>query len=66
MTDRNMSESFPGYPNLRRFVESDRYGLMELLSVEVTSDGFLTGFARLHVGTDSEYCHSIFIGRAQS
>ncbi len=55
-------EHFPGYPGLRQFATSDRYGDMELLSVDRTSDGFLIGWARVHIGTDDEHEHSIFIG----
>ncbi len=58
-----MSEHFPGYPNLRQFATSDQYGEMELLSVERTSDGFLIGWARIHLGTDYEFEHSVFLGK---
>ena len=52
------------YPTLRRFATNERYGDMELLSVEETSDGFLTGFARVLIGQPGEHCHSVFLGAA--
>ena len=55
-------DSFPGYPYLRRFAQSDQYGDMELLSVDQTSDGFLIGWARVHIGTEEEHEHSVFLG----
>ncbi len=56
------SDHFPNYPNLRRFAQSERYGKMELLSVHKTSDGFLIGWAKVHIGEESEHEHSVFIG----
>ncbi len=56
------ADDFPGYPNLRRHAQSDRYGKMELLGVNRTSDGFLIGWARVHIGEDNEHEHSVFIG----
>ena len=53
---------FPGYPNLRHHAQSDRYGKMELLGVNRTSDGFLIGWARIHIGEDNEHEHSVFLG----
>lgn len=53
---------FPGYPNLKQHAYSDRYGHMELLSVDRTSDGHLIGWARVHIGEPNEHEHSIFIG----
>jgi hypothetical protein len=52
--------TFPGYPHLKRVAHDDRYGTMELLSVDKTSDGFLTGYAKFSDGS----CHSVFLGRA--
>ena len=57
-----MNDHFPGHPNLRKHAYSDRYGHMELLSVDRTSDGFLIGWARVHIGEEDEHEHSIFIG----
>jgi hypothetical protein len=54
-------DSFPGYPHLKRVCYSTRYGRMELLSVSRTSDGFLTGFAKIGTGKDA-YTHSVFLG----
>ena len=54
-------EHFPGYPYLLRFSQSDRYGKMELLSVDKTSDGFLIGWARVHIGEEDEHEHSVFL-----
>ena len=51
------------FPNLRRFGHSERYGKMELLSVDETSDGFLIGQAKIGEGEDA-YCHSVFLGAA--
>ena len=64
MATEKERDHFPGYPHLRRFSTSERYGDMELLSVDRTSDGFLVGFARFNVGTENEYCHSVFLGEA--
>ena len=57
-------DHFPGYPNLKRVTHSDRYGRMELLGVNRTSDGYLIGTARIGEGEDS-YIHDIFIGGAR-
>ena len=54
--------SFPGYPYLKRVTHSDRYGRMELLSVEETSDGFLIGYAKIGTGRHT-YTHSVFLGQ---
>ena len=56
------SYPFPEYPYLRRFAHSDRYGDMELLSVDKTSAGFLIGWARVHIGEENEHEHSVFLG----
>jgi hypothetical protein len=60
MAKRN--ESFPGYPHLMKVCHSERYGRMELLSVERTSDGYLTGYAKIGTGKNA-YTHSVFLGR---
>lgn len=57
-------ESFPGYPQLKRVVWSERYGRMELLEVHRTSDGYLVGTAKIGEG-DETYIHEIFIGDAK-
>lgn len=57
-------DHFPGYPNLKRVAHSDRYGRMELLSVERTSDGFLVGMAKIGTGRNA-YHHSVFLGSAK-
>lgn len=57
----NKRNSFPGYPHLKKVCHSDRYGRMELLSVDETSDGFLTGYAKIGEGEDA-YTHSVFLG----
>ena len=63
MTEQKTTrDHFPGYPNLRRVAHSDRFGKMELLSVDRTSDGHLIGWARVHIGTEDEHEHSIFLG----
>jgi hypothetical protein len=54
------NDTFPGYPHLSRVGYSDRFGRMELLSVDKTSDGFLTGYARFEDGSS----HSVFLGKA--
>lgn len=51
------------FPALRRVCHSKRYGRMELLSVDKTSDGFLLGHAKIGEG-DEAYYHSIFLGAA--
>ena len=56
-------DHFPGYPRLRRVAYSDRYGRMELLEVNKTSDGFLIGWALLGEG-ENQCSHSVFLGRA--
>lgn len=58
-----MSNSFPGYPHLKRVCHSDQYGRMELIEVNRTSDGFLVGMAKIGAGGDA-YLHSVFLGRA--
>lgn len=57
-------DHFPGYPQLKRFTYSDRYGRMELLAVNRTSDGYLIGTARIGEDEDS-YIHDVFIGGAK-
>lgn len=57
------ANSFPGYPHLKRVVHNERYGRMELLEVNKTSDGFLVGYARIGTGSNS-YGHEVFLGRA--
>lgn len=57
-------DHFPGYPNLKRVAHSDRYGRMELLSVNETSDGFLIGMAKIGKGKNA-YMHSVFLGSAK-
>lgn len=52
---------FPEYPRLRKIAHSERYGRMELIEVNETSDGFLMGHAMIGTG-DSAYCHSVFLG----
>ena len=54
-------DHFPGYPNLRRVVHSDRYGRMELVEISETSDGFLLGQVLIGEG-DEQYTHSVFLG----
>ncbi len=56
------NETLPGWPNLKRFANSNRYGDMELLSATRTSDGHIIGWARVHIGTEEEHEHSVFIG----
>ena len=56
-------DHFPGYPSLRRVIHSDRYGRIELLEVNETSDGFLLGQALIGEG-DDQYAHSVFLGTA--
>lgn len=56
-------DSFPGYPHLKRVCHSDRYGRMELIEVNKTSDGFLMGWAKIGTGKDA-YMHSVFLGSA--
>lgn len=51
------------YPGLRKVTHSDRHGRMELLSVNITSDGFLVGWARIGEGADAHE-HSVFVGLA--
>lgn len=60
---KRSSSSFPGYPNLKRVTHSDRYGRMELLEVQRTSDGFLIGMAKIGTG-EAAYLHSVFLGSA--
>lgn len=55
--------TFDEYPRLRRAGHSDEHGRIELLSVNETSDGFLTAWARLGEGVDA-FEHSVFLGRA--
>ena len=59
MSERN---HFPGYPHLKKVVHDERYGRMELIEVNETSDGFLMGYAKIGTGKNA-YCHSVFLGR---
>lgn len=61
---RHPPEHVPGHPNLCRFAHSETYGDMELLSIERTSDGFLIGWARVHISEECEHEHSVFLGQA--
>ena len=56
-------DHFPGYPNLKHVIQSDRYGRMELIEVNRTSDGYLIGTAKIGEG-DEVYMHSVFLGAA--
>lgn len=58
-------DSFPGYPHLMRVCNSRKYGRMELLEVNRTSDGFLIGLAKIGEG-DEAYFHSVFLGKDKS
>ena len=58
------TNSFPGYPHLKRVIDHPVYGRMELLDVQRTSDGYLVGTARIGEG-DQAYIHSVFLGRAR-
>ena len=55
---------FPRYPRLRHTILSARYGYVELLTVDETSDGFLMGWATIGEGDDA-YQHSVFLGYAK-
>lgn len=63
MEKKVRKNSFPGYPHLKKVCHSDQYGRMELLSVDVTSDGFLIGQAKIGTGKHA-YIHSVFLGSA--
>ena len=53
-----------GFPKLARKAMTSR-GLAELLEVNETSDGFLTGFARFFDDEGEVYdTHSVFLGSA--
>ena len=39
-----------------------RHGKSELLSVSKTSDGFLIGWTRVHIGEPEEHEQSVFLG----
>ena len=57
-------DHFPGYPHLKRVAYNDRYGRMELIEVNRTSDGYLVGMAKIGEGEDA-YLHSVFLGAAR-
>jgi hypothetical protein len=57
------SNSFPGYPHLKRVIHHPHYGRMELLEVQRTSDGYLLGTAVIGEG-DEAYIHRVFLGLA--
>lgn len=57
------SNSFPGYPHLKRVAYNEHYGRMELLEVQRTSDGFLIGMALIGEGKE-QYMHSVLLGCA--
>lgn len=54
----------PRFPRLPKVGHSNRYGRIELLSVSVTSDGFLIGWVRIGKGKNA-FNHSVLIGRAE-
>lgn len=57
------TNTFPGYPHLKRVAYSQPYGhRMELVSVNETSDGYLIGYAKIGTGRNA-YMHSVFLGR---
>ena len=59
-------DHFPGYPTLRRVAHSGRYGRMELIEVNKTSDGFLIGQAMIGPeNSPDRYLHSVFLGRSE-
>lgn len=58
-------DHFPGYPNLKRQAMTSR-GFSTLIEVNVTSDGFLTGFATFEDEDGEVYdTHSVFLGRLE-
>lgn len=54
----------PRFPRLPKVRHSDRYGRIELLSLSVTSDGFLLGWAQIGGGKNA-FNHSVFLGQAE-
>jgi hypothetical protein len=61
MSKAQRSNSFPGYPHLKRVIHNEHYGRMELVEVSRTSDGFLVGQAKIGTGSNAYY-HSVFLG----
>jgi len=53
-------EHFPNYPNLKKRGYTERWGWVELISVNKTSDGFLCGTGK----TEHGELVSLFLGRA--
>ena len=52
---------FPGFPQLKPgWIHTDRYGDLQLVAVNVTSDGFLIGTAKTRSG---EFVSNLFLGR---
>ena len=68
MTSQRLSKRsnhFPGYPHIRRVAYSERYGRMELISIDRTSDGYLIGTAKIGEPGPEQFVHSIFLGSAK-
>jgi len=56
--------TFPGFPHLNRVAYDDRYGGIELIEVNRTSDGFLIGMALITPDDEASNLHHVFLGRA--